>query len=123
MSIAQVRALIPDTEAAFDGQTLFSDTEITTYLEIAGGNVLRAAAYAMIAVGNSEALISKVITTQDLSTDGSKVADAFRKGAETFLRRADEIERRESSFFTIIDFPSGYEKPELTEWNWAPYEP
>ena len=76
-----VRTLIPDTEAVFGDakdEYLFPDEQINNLLEIAGGNVLRAAGLAMIAVGNSEALISKVIKTQDLSTDGSKLQAKWR---------------------------------------------
>lgn len=123
MSIAQVRALIPDTEPVFDGETLFSDPEIQTYLDIAAGNVLRAAAYAMIAIANSEAMINKVIKTQDLSTDGSKVADSIRGAANTLMKRADDIERQEASYLAIVDYGGWYDNPELTEWNWSyPHE-
>lgn len=119
--VQMVRVLIPDTEPAFDGTTLFTDPEIETYLEIGKGNVLRAAAYAMIAVGNSEALISKVIKTQDLSTDGSKIADAFRNAGKELLARADkEDDATDAGYFDIIDFREGWvERPELTEWNWS----
>lgn len=119
MVIAQVRVLIPDTEAVFNGQTLFTDAEIETYLQIANGNVLRAAAFAMLAVANSEAMISKVITTQDLHTDGSKVADAFRKSADTLLRRADQVDRdNDKNYFQIVDYyGTGWtDHAELTEW-------
>lgn len=119
-AVKQVRVLIPDTEEAFDGDTLFTDPEIETYLTIAGGNVLRAAAYAMIAIGNSEALISKVIRTQDLQTNGAQVADAFRKSAESLMKRADDEDaKNDRGYFEIIDYGEGWaERPELTEWNW-----
>lgn len=121
MVIQQVRVLIPDTEAVFEGETLFTDTEITTFLEIAGGNVLRAAAFAMLAIANSEAMISKVITTQDLSTDGAKVSEQFRKSAEVLFKRANEVEANENGFFTIVDYyGEGWgDHAELTEWNWG----
>jgi hypothetical protein len=117
--IEKMRILIPDTEAVFEGQTLFTDTELTSYVEIGGGSVLRGAAYAMIAIANSEAMISKVIKTQDLATDGAKVAEAFRKNAEVLLARADKEDDLANSFYIdIID--NGYPyPPELTEWNWA----
>lgn len=126
MVIDQVRALIPDTEPVYDGETLFTDADITTYLTIANGNVLRAAAFAMTAIGNSEALINKVITTQDLATDGTKVADSFRKSADMLLRRADQIDRAENqNYFQIVDYGTGWtDHAELTERNWSfPREP
>lgn len=121
MVIEQVRLLIPDTEAVFDGDTLFSDEDITNYLAIANGNVLRAAGFAMVAIANSEAMISKVITTQDLSTDGAKVSEQFRKSAEVLFKRADQIDSQESGFFTIVDYyGDGWgDHAELTEWNWG----
>lgn len=120
-TIGQVRLLIPDTEAVFDGTTLFTDEDITGYLTIAGESALRAAAYAILAIANTEALISKVIKTQDLSTDGSKVADALRRTADVLLARADREESMADEFYyEVVDYPTGYELPELTEWNWNP---
>ncbi len=116
-----VRTLIPDTEPVFGDakdEYLFPDEQINNLLEIAGGNVLRAAGLAMIAVGNSEALISKVIKTQDLATDGSKLQDKWRESGEALLARADkEDEGKALDYFEIIDFQEGWlaERPELTE--------
>lgn len=116
-----VRTLIPDTEAIFgagEDEYLFADDQIENLLEIAGGSVLRAAGLAMIAVGNSEALISKVIKTQDLATDGSKLQDKWRESGEALLRRAArEDEGKALDYFEIIDFQEGWlaERPELTE--------
>jgi len=116
-----VRTLIPDTEAIFgagENEYLFADDQIENLLEIAGGSVLRAAGLAMIAVGNSEALISKVINTQDLSTDGSKLQDKWRESGEALLARAyKEDQGKALDYFEIIDFQEGWraERPELTE--------
>lgn len=119
--IEKMRILIPDSEAIFDGQTLFTDTELSNYVEIGGGSVLRGAAYAMIAIANSEAMISKVIKTQDLSTNGAQVAEAFRKNAQMLLDRADKEDDAAGEFYIdIIDNTNSY-PPELTEWNWAVY--
>lgn len=119
--IYQVRVLVPDTEAVFDGQTLFTDDEIDTYLTIGNGNILRAAAYAILAVASSEAIISKVIKTQDLSTSGAQVADALRLTAKELLARADTEESKLDEFYLdFIDYGTGTTTPELTEWNWWP---
>lgn len=120
-----VRALIPDTDPVFgpnEDEYIFSDDDIKNYLTIANGNVLRAAGYAMIAVGNSEALINKVIKTQDLATDGSKVQDTWRKAGESLLARADKDDQKDAlDYFEIVDFKEGWtrERPELTEWQWV----
>lgn len=115
--IQKVRVLIPDTEKVFDGDTLFSDEEISTYLEIASDNVLRAAALAVRAIATSEAMISKVITTQDLKTDGSKVADSLHKHADGLESRAQSDENKELfEYFDIVEKPDTYTPtPELTE--------
>lgn len=124
--ITKVRILVPDNEEVYGEPGsltyLFTDEEITGYIEIAGGSVLRAAAYAMLAIANSEAIISKVIKTQDLSTDGSKVADALRRNADLLFGRADkEDDLADGFYFNIVNYTDGwlYDQPELTEWNWS----
>lgn len=110
------RVLIPDTEAVFDGNTLFTDSDIGDYITAGRGSVLRGAGFAMIAIGNSEALISKVISTQDLKTDGAKVSDSFRKAGEAMLKRADEEDILDNGFYSnIVDFAYNPWAPELTE--------
>lgn len=119
--IEQMRVLIPDNEEVFDGDYLFTDDELDTYLTISSGNVLRAAAWAMIALGNSEAMISKVIRTQDLSTNGAVLADSYRRNAQVLLDRADAEDKKADSFYMdIVDYQEGWSaaRPELTEWNW-----
>lgn len=125
--IELVRALIPDTDKAFGAsgdEYLFEDADIQNYLDIASGNVLRAAAYAMIAVGNSEALIGKVIKTADLSTDASKLQDKWRESGQALLDRADKEDVNEASnYFQIVDYKEGWgvDRAELTEYGllWA----
>ena len=86
-NIQKMRALIPDNEQIFDGDYLFSDNDLNAYLEVANNSVLRAASYAVLAIANSEAIISKIIKTQDLSTNGAAVADALaRLAADPALR-------------------------------------
>lgn len=119
--IEKMRVLIPDNEQIFDGNYLFTDAELTTYVEIAGGSILRAASYAVLAIANSEAMISKVIKTQDLSTNGAAVADALRLTAKQLADRADAEESKLDEFYLeFIDYGTGTTRPELTEWNWWP---
>jgi len=119
-----IRALIPDTEAIFgdgDDETLFTDTEIGDYFTAGGSNILRAAALACLAIGTSEAIISKVIRTQDLQTNGPAVAAAMAKKAELLFDRADAEDRAtDRGYFDIVDYGEGWKPvPELTEWNWS----
>lgn len=118
--IRRVRVLIPDTEAVFDGETMFSDTDIEDYIFLGGDNLLRAAGLACLAIGSSEALISKKIKTQDLQTDGPAVAAAMAAKAKALFDRADaEDAAKDVPYFDIIDYGEGWTTaPELTEWNW-----
>lgn len=121
--IRRVRTLIPDKEAVFgpnEDETMFSDEEVEDFLFVGGGNLKRAAAYANTAIATSEALISKVIRTQDLQTNGAQVADALLKKADRLFDEADKEDAQTNmDFFQIIDFREGWraERPELTEWS------
>src|SRR5690625_67867 len=121
--ITQVRGLIPDMEPVFGenkDEYLFTDQEIETYLEIAEGNVLRAGAYAIIAVANSEAMISKVIRTQDLQTNGAAVAREMGNAARTLLAEAEAADEAWGDGLVIQDFGSYYgTHAELTEFPWG----
>lgn len=118
-----VRSLIPDTETVFgpnEDQTMFTEDDIENFLLAAKGNVLRAAGYACLAISTSEALISKVIKTQDLSTNGAAVADSLTKKAhELFQRAKDDAIDDSYNFFQIIDYKEGWGEypPELTEFG------
>lgn len=119
-NIDVVRTLIPDTEAIFgasSNETLFSDDDINNFLLAGGDSVLRATALACMAIGTSEALISKVIRTQDLQTDGARLSDAMVKKADALFKRADAEDAAAAvGYFDIIDFGEGWRyTPELTE--------
>lgn len=77
-NVADVRHLIADLDP--DAQ-LFTPEQVATYLRLNGGSVRLAAADMLDAIAVSEVLVSKVIRTQDLSTDGPKVADSLMKRA------------------------------------------
>lgn len=97
-----VRLLIADTDTA---NRIFSTRQIAQFLRLCGGNVRRAAAQALDVLAANEALVSKVIKTQDLSTDGAKVADALRKQAAELRRQADTGEDDvDSTGFEIVEY-------------------
>ena len=120
MSVEALRNMIPDDAEVFgpgENEYMFTDAQLESYLSIANGNILRATAYAVLAIATSEALISKVIQTQDLKTDGAKVAEALRGKAELLFKQADNAETGALfDYFEIVDFP-GWDtgKIELTE--------
>lgn len=105
----KVRLLLNDVDEA---TAVFNDDEITAFLALEGDSVKRAAAQAIDTNATNEALASKVLRTQDVQTDGAKLADAMRKHA-TALRDQADIEGDSDGFFETVDFGcAGY--PELT---------
>lgn len=125
--VGQVRLLIADMSEDTARQIL-TDTMIEGYLAISGvtqpyedvpsWSVRRAAASALDAIATSETLVSKVIRTQDLSTDGAKVGAELRAQAKALRDQAtaDEDASYDDDSFAVLEFnpypPGG---PELTE--------
>lgn len=105
--VGRVRLLLNDVTEPY----VFTDLEVRAFLELEGGSVKRAAAQAIDTNADSEVLASKVLRSQDVSTDGAKVADALRKRATELRRQAEEDE---GGFFEIIGGPTPH--AELTEW-------
>lgn len=94
--IGRVRLLITDlTEPP-----LFTDEQIQAFLTLEGDSVKLAAASALETIARSEALVSKRITTQDLSTDGPAVARELRASAAALRAQADT----DSFGLDIVDF-------------------
>jgi hypothetical protein len=117
--VGLVRAHIPDVEQVdweHDGNAsyLFTDSHLTGLLSLNGvlpneyqsWSIKRAAADAVDALAVSEALISKVIKTEDLQTDGAKVANALIQRAVQLRRAADDEEESAvaDTAFTIVDY-------------------
>ena len=116
--ILDVRTLIPDTDAIYgdsEDEYLFDDDQIARFFRLGKDNPLYAAGLAMIAVGNSEALISKVIVTQDLETDGAKSQKEWREAGRALIARAVAEEAWDG--FELINFRQGWYPavPELTD--------
>lgn len=81
--VGRVRLLINDAS----DDPVFSDAEVLAFLSLQGDNVLRAAALALDTIADDELLTSKVIRSQDLSTNGATVAEQLRERAKQL--RAD----------------------------------
>lgn len=107
----KVRLLLNDVSQTTQ---VFTDAEITAFLDLEGGNVKRAAAQAIDTNASNEALASKVLRTQDLQTDGAKLADAMREHAAALRAQADREDdlSDDAAFFEII--PGQVGRPELT---------
>ncbi|MGN6413793.1 hypothetical protein [Flexivirga sp.] len=101
--VQAVRLLLADV-----GSTQYlTDEQITGYLTLNGGRVRRAAADALDAIAVSETLVSKVIRTQDLQTDGAKVADALRARAAQLRQQDDEDDANAWGGFDLVPMHSG----------------
>src|SRR5690606_26586569 len=114
----RVRSLIPDVEQVdFSGEGvasyLFSDAHIDAFLSLYQGatsstaRIKWAASDALRAIAVSEGLIAKVIQTEDLQTDGAKLASALLRGAADLKAGADADEEKaqdECFGFAIVDF-------------------
>lgn len=94
---------------------VFTDTEIQSFLDLEG-SVKRAAAQALDTIASNEALTSKAIRTQDLSTDGPKTAAALREHASRLRVQAEREEYlADEGFFEIVPINGTASSPELTE--------
>lgn len=111
--VGQVRLLISDVNEA---EPILDDGHIGGFLKLNGDNVRRAAADALDAIASSEALVSKAIRTQDLQTDGTKVADTLRKHADRLRAQADDDED-DGFVFDIVAPSTGANRPEHTEYE------
>jgi hypothetical protein len=110
-----VRLLIADVDPS---NQLLTDAQLDSLLALEDGNIKLAAAQALDTIASSEALVSKVIRTQDLQTDGSKTAAALRAHAAALRAQAQKnLDDVDEGYFEII--PGGPAPvPELTERWW-----
>ena len=108
----KIRALIPDVEQVDYADTgvveyMFSDRHLTGLYEITFGTdigrICRAAASAIRALAVSEGLIQKVIRTEDLQTDGAKLASALLAAAKQLEDRADAADE-DDEILMVVDF-------------------
>ena len=104
----KVRLLVPDNQQT---AAVFQDDEIDTFLTLEGDSVLRATALALETIGSSEALTLKVLTIQDVTTDGAKLLDALRARAKDLRTRSRETVDGSANF----DWAQGAG----TDWNKA----
>lgn len=117
--LGRLRALIPDVDQSDFSDSgvpsyLFSDQHLNAFLALYAystsptGKLKRAASSALTAIATSEALISKVIRTEDLQTDGAKLATALLSAAGRLTREAEDDDERADDLdgggFAIVDF-------------------
>lgn len=113
--VGLVRLLLNDIAAPW----VFQDEEITAFLTLEGESVKRAAAQAIDANATNLVLASRVLRSQDLTTDGAKVADAMRAHAKALRVQADTDDNDGDGFyFDIIGLNTDATGPELTGRQW-----
>lgn len=115
-AIDTLRLLLADVDP--DRQTL-TDSHLTGFLKLQGiaqpqaedgepWQIRYAAADALDAIATSEALVGKVIRSQDLTTDGTKVAAELRAQAANHRARGDEAREAAADAtgdaLTVIEF-------------------
>lgn len=116
--VEDIRLLIGDLDP---GNQLFTDAQVEAFLRLGGGSAYRGAAEALRVIARSEVLISKKITTQDLSTDGPAVAAELRKQAAELDAKADALESGESAYAAFIPGPGsagGYPEGVERAYSW-----
>ena len=85
--VGMVRLLIPDR---FPDHFVYQDEELAAFLTMESGNVRLAAALALETIASDTAMVDKVITIMDLSTDGAKTSDALLKRAALLREQAED---------------------------------
>ncbi|MFG1846770.1 hypothetical protein [Micromonospora carbonacea] len=88
--VGMVRLRISDLDEA---APLFEDAQLAALITAEGGSVKRGAAAALEIIAGSEVLISKVISTQDLTTNGAAVAAELRALAKMLREQAADEEQ------------------------------
>lgn len=134
--VGLVRVLIPDTDQidqndSGEASFIFSDAQIKAFLALhapvegaATVHIKRAAADAIDALGTSEAYVSKVIKTEDLLTDGAKVANAMTTRAANLRAAArQEEDAVGAAGFSIIAFQPRPMDTYPVAWRGYPYGP
>lgn len=104
-NVGRVRLLIPDIEERSDPRDLrlppsylFTDEQIQAFLDINNGNIKRAAADAKNTIATVQALLLKVLSTDDKSTDGAKLGAELRAQAKRLTDEADADDKRDIGF-------------------------
>jgi hypothetical protein len=94
--IGKVRMLIPDRDSQ---HYVFQDEEIQVFLELNASSLRCAAAEALETIASDTAMVLKVISILDLTTNGAATANALMARAATLRASADQSEEEEEALF------------------------
>jgi hypothetical protein len=114
----KVRLIIRDTDTLTVANQFFTDLEIDTYLGLNGNDgtvacLKLSAADALDTWASNEAMVTKVVTRLDVSTNGAAVAKALRDHADKLRTQAAESIAASDSGFDIAQMalpPFGVEE-------------
>lgn len=95
------RLLIADLDKA---NQLFTDEQLMSFIRLSGGSLKRGAARALRTMAASEVMLSKKISSQDLSTDGPAVAAELRAQAQALEDEAAAEEKIDIELGTYADY-------------------
>jgi len=113
--LGQLRALVSQTEQYVDPANpeadpdyLMDDGLLQSFLALNSSKLYGAASDALLALAANEALVSKKIRTEDLSTDGSVIANSLRQIAQEYRTRQKEEDAEDAALeaFELVDFTS-----------------
>jgi len=99
-SVGCVRRDIPDRD---ESNPIFSNEEIESWLSEENNSIKRATARALGAIASDQALVLKVITLQNLTTDGARVSDALLKRADKLIAAAEYDEQAAGGGFDYAE--------------------
>jgi hypothetical protein len=111
--VGQVRLLISDTT----DDPVFGDDDLGVFLTLCHNSVKRAAARALETIAGDEALTSKRITSQDVSTDGPAVAAELRQLAAS-LKAEAVFDDAQTAGTPVWAFPDPTAKIDTTVIGW-----
>lgn len=98
---------------------VLSDTALETWLEHFDQNTDLVTHRALITIAMSEALLSKKITSQHLSTDGPALSAELRALAQTYKDASDEAAGASAEFFAgYVPPPGPHRGWEAEEYRW-----
>jgi hypothetical protein len=106
VDVDTVRLLAADTASP----QLFTSDQLQTFLDLEDGNVKLAAAQALDTMASSEVMVSKVITSNGLTTNGAAVGAELRARAKTLRDQADS-----DALPVVVDNGCPW-PPELSAW-------
>lgn len=114
-ALGQLRGLVSQTEQYKDpadpaavADYLMDDGLLQSFLALNSDKLYGAAADVLLSLAANEALVSKKIRTEDLSTDGSVIANSLRQIAQEYRNRQKEEDAEDAALeaFEMVDFVS-----------------